>query len=119
MGRGMMALSCLTIRREIYLLASMTLPDYRDGLSAEDKGAVTLYLEEMQVGPADGNMDIEWQENCRGYYRHLEILEALRLECQEAAETYVTSLEKDIIAWLAIKPNNVQVTNVRTALSNM
>ena len=86
-------------------------PDYMDSLSPDDRTTVERFVEDMQTGPADGEMDIDWQGTARGYYAHLEILQSLA-EAHER-DQYRAQLREDIEAWLQEAPNNHMVLTVR------
>ena len=94
-----------------FFLKNIRSEGYRDSLSAEDQASLDKYLEVMKKGPADGEVDIEWQETGKGYYVHLHQLESL-LEGQERDE-YLNCLEEDMKLWLTEDPSNYMVCNVR------
>ena len=89
--------------------------EYMTALSDSELAVIEQYLEQMKSGPADGNMDIDWQDQGYGYYVHLHELESL--SDQEEKAQYRKLLEADIDAWLAEKPSNYMVENVRKILS--
>ena len=105
------------MRHDIYLLSSIIQPGFWNDLTVTEQGLVTEFLQDMQQGPADGEVDVQWQETNRGYYTHLEILERLKVEKPQAVEDYVAALESDIAAWLAIKPNKYEVLNLKEILN--
>ncbi|MEQ9450501.1 MAG: hypothetical protein RJQ07_02855 [Pseudomonadales bacterium] len=104
------------MKHNIYLLASMTQPGFWDGLTIREQESVTRYLEDMNRGTVDGEMDIERRENSRGYYTHLEILESLKNENEQSVRDYTSALQIDIAAWLALKPGHHEVLTVREFL---
>ena len=89
--------------------------EYMTSLSESELTVIERYLEQMQTGPADGQMDIAWQEQGYGYYAHLHELECLSDPDEKAA--YRKRLEADIETWLTEKPGHYMVENVRKWLS--
>jgi hypothetical protein len=78
---------------------------YLQQCAEEELAEIDHYLNDMQTGAADGEMDITWQETGRGYYRHLHELQDLE---GEAKEQYRKRLEKDIEAWLSKKSSSAE-----------
>ncbi|MCR4308003.1 MAG: hypothetical protein NUV80_05565 [Candidatus Berkelbacteria bacterium] len=68
----------------------------------------------MKQGPADGEMDIAWQENGKGYYQHLHNLDTINDVTER--EKYLLRLQEDIKLWLADDPGNHMVERVRVCL---
>ncbi len=89
--------------------------DYVTALDDSELAVIEKYLEQMQTGPADGEMDIDWQDQGHGYYAHLHELEHLT-DPDEKAQ-YRKRLEADMETWLAEKPGHYMVENVRKMLS--
>lgn len=87
--------------------------NYFENLDWQEKAQVERYLEEVKTGPADGEMDIEWQENGKGYYAHLHVIE--RLDENEKRK-YLERLSEDISTWLSRHSNNYTVKNVKSIL---
>ena len=77
----------------------------------ERRAYVDQFLEDTRRGPGDGEIDIDWQATCRGYYAHLEHLYSLT-DPEEQAR-YRESLREDIEAWLRESPGNYTVQVVR------
>lgn len=100
--------------KETFFLKDIKREGYRNSLSDQENAALDLYLQDMQQGPADGEMDIEWQESGRGYYAHLHQLESLD-DAQKKTE-YLKRLKEDINLWLADESNNYMVNNVNKIL---
>ncbi len=96
---------------ETFFLKDIRSEDCRHDLSPEEQAALDEYLKEMGHGPADGDMDIEWQESGRGYYAHLHVLESIKDEQERA--NYCKKLREDIDAWLSEEPNHYMVEQVR------
>lgn len=91
-------------------LVDIRSPDYLDSLSDQARAEIAAYLEEMN-SPLNKDRDIEWQETCCGYYRHLERLAMLADE--EARARYRDALAIDIETWLAEGSETYMVTRVR------
>ena len=91
-------------------LADIRNPEYLEGLPAEAQAEVAAYLEEMN-SPLNKHLDIEWQETCRGYYRHLERL--AMLPDAETQARYREALAADIERWLAEGTETYMVKQVR------
>lgn len=79
------------------------------GFTEGQREAIGQYLDDLQRGPADGEMDIEWQETGRSYYVHLLRLTELEGDVRDA---YLERLQHDINACSAIWPNNYAVRGV-------
>lgn len=97
-----------------FFLKDIRSEDFRQSLSDEDQASLDVYLREMKQGPADGEMDIAWQENGQGYYRHNHYLGAIKDESER--EQYLLRLKEDIDLWLADDPGNHMVGVVRDNL---
>jgi|GEM_PF-3528702 hypothetical protein len=69
----------------------------------------------MQTELTDGEMDIEWLDLGRGYYRHLHELDSLE---GEDKKNYRIRLEADIEEWLRLKPGNHMVERVKSQYKN-
>ena len=63
----------------------------------QEKQELDDYLHQMKVGPADGNIDGEWQTDGLGYYKHLHVLK--KLNAKEKYDYQMAILE-DSSAWL-------------------
>ncbi|HLF29432.1 MAG TPA: hypothetical protein VI566_00225 [Xanthomonadales bacterium] len=94
-----------------FFLKDMRAENYREGLSPEEKALLDRYAEEMEQGPADGEMDITWMETGRGYYSHLHFLNSI--EDAEDRDLYLQKLREDIDTRLSEDPNNYMVGRVR------
>jgi hypothetical protein len=96
---------------ETFFLEDIRKENYRQGLSPEKEAALDKYLEEMASGSADGEMDIDWQSEGRGYYLHDHILYGIKNERERLL--YLQKLREDINIWLSEKPNHYMVEQVR------
>jgi hypothetical protein len=96
---------------QTFFLKDIRKEDYRQGLSSEEVAALDKYLEEMALGPADGEMDIDWQSQGQGYYIHDHILHSIKDESKR--DLYMQNLREDIDAWLLEAPNHYMVERVR------
>jgi hypothetical protein len=97
-----------------FFLKDICSENYRQSLSGEDQASLDVYLHERKQGPADGEMDIAWQENGQGYYRHEYRLDAINDATERAR--YLTRLKEDVALWLADDPDNHMVRSVRDSL---
>ncbi len=88
--------------------------NYRQGLSPAEEAALNKYLEEMAHGPADGDMDIDWQSDGLGYYIHDHILYGIKDE--QERDIYLQKLREDIDTWLLEKPGHYMVEMVRDGI---
>jgi len=88
--------------------------NYRQSLSDEDQVSLDVYLQEMKQSPADGEMDIAWQENGQGYYQHEHSLDAIKDVSER--EQYLLRLKEDIDLWLADNPGNHTLGRARDSL---
>jgi hypothetical protein len=86
-------------------------PSYLASLAPEERAIVDHFVEAMTTGPADGEMDIDWQGTARGYYVHLEILHSIA-NAQEQ-ERYRELLREDIETRLQESPDDHMVLTVR------
>lgn len=84
------------------------------GLSLSEQASLDRYLHEMELGPADGEMDIDWQDQGQGYYIHLHKLYSI--DDEQERLLYRQNLLEDINRWLAKEPNNYMVSNVQNLL---
>lgn len=82
-----------------------------DNIDRAALAEVDSYLAEMAQGPADGEMDIQWQETCKGYYRHLYALGVI--DDEDSKQEYLKELKIDIEQWLEREPGNCMVLSVR------
>ena len=62
-------------------------PDNGEILSDDLRDRIETYVRDC-AGTADGEMDISFQENGRGYYAHLHELERLRAVSQKDYQEY-------------------------------
>lgn len=83
---------------------------YLKQCTEEELAEIDQYLNDMQTGAADGDMDIEWLDSGRGYYIHLHKLDSLE---EEDKKNYRIRLEADIEEWLRLKPENHMVEQVK------
>jgi hypothetical protein len=100
----------------IFLLANIENPEFMSSLSDCEKDNVEQFLYEMELGPGDGEMAIEWQSECKGYYAHLKFLH-LPLQ-NDNDRTYKILLEDDIEKWKARSPGNFMVEEVENILES-
>ena len=96
---------------ETFFLKDIRKENYRQGLSVEDESALDGYLEEMETGPGDGDMDIEWKDQGKGYYIHDHILNGIKDD--QECDLYLVKLREDIDTWLSEDPGNYMVGQVR------
>ena len=54
------------------------------------------FKRQCELGPADGEQDIDWQEDGQGYYAHLHELVRLRSESEDSYSDYRTKLMSEI-----------------------
>ena len=99
---------------QIFFLKDIREENYRQGLSSEEETALDNYLEEMALGPADGDMDCEWQSQGQGYYIHDHILHGIKDERERGL--FMQELREDIDTWLSEKPGHYMVEEVRKKL---
>jgi hypothetical protein len=85
-------------------------------LSECEKHNVKRFLYEMERGPGDGEIDIEWQSEWKGYYAHLEFLHLPLQDDNDKA--YMALLEDDIEKWKARSSGNYMVENVESILAS-
>jgi len=97
-----------------FFLKDIDSEDYQYSLSSDEQAALDRYLREMELGPADGEMDIDWQDNGQGYYAHLHELH--NIDDKQARSQYRQDLLEDIKKWMVREPNNYMVANVREIL---
>ena len=88
--------------------------DYLAGLDDSEKAAIEEYLHQMEIGPADGEMDIDWQDQGLGYYVHLHNLQFMTDPAQK--KDYFKKLKDDIDIWLKEKPGHYMVSQVKDKL---
>lgn len=88
---------------------------YLQQCTEEELAEIDHYMNDMQTGPADGDIDIEWLDSGRGYYIHLHELDARK---GEDKKNYRISLEADIEEWLRLKPGNHMVEQVKSQYKN-
>ena len=100
-----------------FFLKDIDSKNYRKSLSLSEQASLDKYLHEMELGPADGEMDIDWQDQGQGYYVHLHELDSID-DKQERLQ-YRHNLLDDIKRWLVKEPNNYMVANVQTLLANL
>lgn len=91
------------MRNEQYFLKNAINPLVRADLPQDEIAAIDSYLYRVFLGPGDGEVDIEWQEDVIGYYMHKHAID--ELEGRER-EDYMSALLSDAKAWLLIDPNN-------------
>lgn len=91
------------MRNELYFLKNAINPLVRDNLQDDEIAAIDSYLYRVFLGPGDGEVDIEWQEDGVGYYMHSHAID--ELEGPER-EDYMSALLSDAKAWLLIDPDN-------------
>jgi len=91
------------MRNEQYFLKNAINPLVRADLPQDEIVAIDSYLYRVFLGPGDGEIDIEWQEDGIGYYMHKHAID--ELEGRER-EDYMSALLSDAKAWLLIDPNN-------------
>ena len=96
---------------QTFFLKDIRKEDYRQSLSSEEETALENYLEEMAHGPADGEMDIDWESQGQGYYIHHHILHSIKDERER--NLFLQKLREDIDMWLSEKPGNHMVKKVR------
>ena len=96
---------------QTFFLKDIRQENYRKGLSLEEENELDKYLEEMAHGPADGEMDIDWESQGRGYYIHHHILHDIKDERQR--NIFLQKLREDIDAWLSEKPGHHMVEKIR------
>ena len=96
---------------ETFFLKDIRKENYRKGLLPEQENALDNYLEEMAHGPGDGNMDISWKEEGKGYYIHDHILYGIRDEHE--CEIYLQKLREDTDTWLSEVPGHYLVQQIR------
>lgn len=101
------------MNNELYFLKNAINPLVRSKLSVEEIAEIDTYLHRVFLGPGDGEVDIEWQEDGIGYYMHSHAIH--ELEGQER-EDYMAALLLDAKAWLLIAPNNYCVEMVLSGL---
>jgi len=87
------------MRDEIFFLNSIEDPTFSATLDNKESQALTQYLDEVEQGPANGSMDIDWQMLGRGYYQHLQVLDVLQQTDQLGYQEYLQKLLSDIEAW--------------------
>ena len=96
---------------ETFFLKDIRKENYRQGLSSDDEADLDKYLEEMATGPADGDMDISWNGQGKGYYIHEHILYGIK--DKKERELYLQKLREDINSWLSEVPGHYMVEQVR------
>jgi hypothetical protein len=101
----------LDMTAQTFFLKDIRQENFRQGLSSEEEVALDKYLEEMAYGPADGNMDIDWESQGQGYYIHHHILHGIKDERKR--DIYLQKLREDIDTWLSEKPGHHMVKKVR------
>ena len=79
---------------QTFFLKDIRQENHRQGLSSEEAAALDKYLDEMAHGPADGEMDIEWESQGQGYYIHHHILHGIKDE--QERDLYLQKLLEDI-----------------------
>lgn len=99
---------------ELFFLKNTRSEGFLQSLSPEEKAALDQYLYEMNLGPADGEMDIKWQETGKGYYVHLVNLQ--EIGDQEGRSDYLKRLKEDVKLWLVEDPKNYMVQRVQEIL---
>ncbi len=52
-----------------FFLKDIRNPAFRHSLPTAEQAALDTFVEEVASGAADGNMDIDWQDTGRAYYR--------------------------------------------------
>jgi len=87
------------MRNDLYFLKNINNPEYVDECDDAEKEAISKYMEEMQSGAANGEMDIHWQEMGKGYYVHEHMLKGAEDWSKEVLKYYVSELEEDINTW--------------------
>lgn len=97
-----------------FFLKDIDSKNYRKSLSLSDQTSLDRYLHEMALGPADGEMDIDWQDQGQGYYVHLHKLASI--DDEQERLLYRQNLLEDIKRWLAKEPNNFMVSNTQNLL---
>ena len=100
---------------QTFFLKDIRQEDYRQGLSTEEQAILENYLEEMAHGPADGEMDIDWESQGQGYYIHHHILHGIKDERER--DLFLQKLREDIETWLSEKPGHYMVKKVREMIS--
>ena len=71
-------------------------PDNGETLSDDLRDRIETFLRDC-AGAADGEMDISFQENGRGYYAHLHELERLRAVSQKDYQEYREKLLTELM----------------------
>ena len=96
---------------QTFFLKDIREENYRQSLSSEEEAALDKYLEEMAYGPADGEMDIDWESQGQGYYIHHHIL--CGIKDKQERDIFLQKLREDIDTWLLEKPDHYMVEKVR------
>ena len=65
------------MRNEQYFLKNAINPLVRADLPQDEIAAIDSYLYRVFLGPGDGEVDIEWQEDGIGYYMHKHAIDEL------------------------------------------
>lgn len=87
------------MRNDLYFLKNINNPEFIEECDEAEKEAISKFMEEMQSGPANGDMDIHWQEVGQGYYVHEHMLKNAEDWSEEAFEFYLSELKEDINTW--------------------
>lgn len=95
---------------QTFFLKDIRQENYRKGLSLEEENELDKYLEEMVHGPADGEMDIDWESQGQGYYIHHHIL--CGIKDKQERDIFLQKLREDIDTWLSEKPGLHMVRKV-------
>lgn len=95
--------------KQTYFIRDILSAQYWIDLTDPQRESLSQYFADLQSGPADGEMDIEWQESQRGYYHHLAKLAQLE---GQAKTDYIDHLLDDISICLTIWPGNYIVERV-------
>jgi len=75
-------------------------------MDVETRQAAEEFKQQCEDGPGDGSIDIEWQESCKGYYAHLEVLDQLKQISPKDYQTYRNRLVKEIKEIESLDPSS-------------
>lgn len=99
-----------------FFLKDIDNDDYIATLNEDEKLDLNDYLNEMFSGPGTSDLDMEWSENGRGYYRHDHILYEI-IDLKEKAD-YLENLKEDIDEWLIRFPNHYVIEHVKEIITD-
>jgi len=104
------------MNNNIFLLENILSTTFQENLTVDEKRQINTYLHQMETGPADGNMDSDWQKDGNGYYVHLHILKDL---IRDEKKFCIDDIEKDAETWLCIRPDNHMVRETLNQLQEL